>query len=88
MSDSSSKPSFWSKVKPSHWIAVILVLLAILFVVQNRGPVSVELFWLSVQSPQWLILALMFGVGWVSGYLATRRRANAKQAAAARSSRR
>lgn len=75
MSDPSPAPGFWAKVKPHQWIAGILVVLAILFVIQNRGPVSVDLFWISVGSPLWLILIIMFGVGWLSGYLTTRRKA-------------
>lgn len=78
MSETPPNASFWSKVKPAHWIALILVIVAILFVAQNRGTTSIDLFWLSVQSPLWLVLTLMFGVGWLSGYLATRRRANVR----------
>lgn len=81
MSTPSPEPSFWSKINPSHWLALILAVVAILFVLQNRQEVSADLFWVSVQSPLWLILIVMFAIGWLSGYLATRRRTNAKQAA-------
>lgn len=81
MSETPPNASFWSKIKPSHWVALILIVAAILFVAQNRITTSIELFWLSVQAPLWLVLTLMFGIGWLSGYLATRRRSHAKQLA-------
>lgn len=81
MSDTPPEASFWSKIKPAHWIALILVVVVILFVTQNREPVSISLFWANVSAPLWLILTLIFGIGWLSGYLATRRRTKAKQAA-------
>lgn len=81
MSDTPPDASFWSKIKPAHWIALILVVVVILFVTQNRSTVSIDLFWASVSAPLWLVLTLIFGIGWLSGYLATRRRTKVQQAA-------
>lgn len=80
MSDHSHKRTGWSRIRPAHWIALILVVLAIVFVMQNRGAVSIDLFWISVASPLWLTLVLMFAVGWLSGYLTAGRAETARTA--------
>ncbi|MCM3660537.1 LapA family protein [Georgenia satyanarayanai] len=63
------------RVEPSTWVGLALAVLAIAFVVQNRGEVRIELFWLSVGAPMWLVLLLIFLVGWAVGALVRRRRA-------------
>ncbi|MEE2034161.1 LapA family protein [Rhodococcus chondri] len=55
-------------------IAAVLVLLAVLFIAQNRNSTRIELFWFSVQAPLWFVLVLIFVVGWVAGFLFERGR--------------
>ncbi|MXQ75439.1 DUF1049 domain-containing protein [Rhodococcus rhodochrous] len=55
-------------------LAAVLVLLAALFVLQNRNSTSIDLFWISLQAPLWLVLVVIFAVGWVAGFLFERGR--------------
>lgn len=71
---SSGRPSALSRVSLPQWIALGLTILAVVFIVQNRTTVRIELFWVSVESPLWFILAVVFVVGWVVGVLAARGR--------------
>ena len=52
--------------------------LTVIFVIQNRSTVSIDLLWLSVRSPQWLTISVIFLIGWLCGYF-TRRRKNSKE---------
>ncbi|MEY1673135.1 lipopolysaccharide assembly protein LapA domain-containing protein [Gordonia sp. ABKF26] len=70
----SGRPSMFSRVSLPQWIALGLTILAVVFIVQNRTTVRIELFWVSVESPLWFILAVVFVVGWVVGVLAARGR--------------
>lgn len=70
----AGKSSALSKVSLPQWIALGLTVLAVVFIVQNRTTVRIDLFWVSVESPLWFILAVVFLVGWVVGVLAARGR--------------
>lgn len=61
-------------VEPSTWVGLALAVVAIAFVVQNRATVQIQLFWLSVAAPMWLVLLAVFAVGWLVGALVRRRR--------------
>lgn len=61
-------------VAPSTWVGLALAVLAIAFVVQNQASVRIQLFWLSVGAPMWLVLLAIFLVGWAVGGLVRRRR--------------
>lgn len=63
-----------SWLTPRTVIAVVLVVLAALFILQNRNSTSIHLFWMSVQAPLWLVLVVIFAVGWVAGFLFARGR--------------
>lgn len=64
----------------SRGIALVLTILAIVFIVQNRDSISVDLFWVSVRSPLWFILIVLFAVGWLAGILTARGRTKKKAA--------
>ncbi|CAM2858036.1 LapA family protein [Prescottella defluvii] len=70
--------SILNRVSPTQWGALALAVLAIIFVAQNRQSVSISLFFVSVTSPLWLTLLVIFAVGWLVGMLTTRRRKQAK----------
>lgn len=57
-----------------RWVAIVLVILTFSFIVQNRNRVDINLFWLHLSWPLWLVLALIAAIGSVIGYLASRRR--------------
>jgi lipopolysaccharide assembly protein A len=57
-----------------YWVAIILVALAAIFVAQNRDRVGVHVLWITVNSPMWFILTIIFFVGLLIGLLLRRRR--------------
>lgn len=59
-----------------HWFAIILVLLAAVFIAQNRQDAPVHILWITVQSPMWILLTAIFAAGALVGLLLQRRRRN------------
>ena len=59
----------------TRWIPIVLVILAVVFIAENRYRTTIELFWLKITSPLWLILLVLFAVGFAAGRLSARRRA-------------
>jgi putative membrane protein len=57
-----------------HWLAIILIVLAAIFVVQNTVRHEVHLLWVTVEAATWLVLIVIFLVGVVTGVLLGRRR--------------
>lgn len=57
-----------------YWLAIALAVLAGVFVMQNRDSKRVNLLWITVESPMWLLLGSMVFVGIVIGLLLQRRR--------------
>ncbi|MGN2640960.1 DUF1049 domain-containing protein [Nocardia takedensis] len=64
-----------TRVSPTQWLALGLTVLAVLFVVENRDKVSIEILLISISAPMWLILLAMFLIGWAVGLLTRRRTA-------------
>ncbi|MBF6355690.1 hypothetical protein IU449_14235 [Nocardia higoensis] len=58
----------------NQWLALVLTVLAFVFIFANRTEVEIEFLLITVRSPMWLILLLVFAVGWLTGLLTTRRR--------------
>ncbi|WP_280276368.1 DUF1049 domain-containing protein [Nocardia wallacei] len=50
-------------------MAVVLTVLAAVFVIENRGRVEIEFLLITIRSPMWLVLLVVFAVGWLSGML-------------------
>jgi uncharacterized integral membrane protein len=63
-----------SLLTPRNILAAVLVVLAVIFIFQNRSATTIQLFWVSVQSPLWLTLAVILLLGWIAGLLTTRRK--------------
>ncbi|MCV7287208.1 LapA family protein [Mycolicibacterium wolinskyi] len=57
-----------------YWVVLILVGLAAIFVAQNRDRVGIHVLWVTVESPMWFILVIIFVVGLFIGLLLRRRR--------------
>ncbi|MCE0761517.1 LapA family protein [Pseudonocardia kujensis] len=55
-------------------VALVVAVLALVFVLQNRDPVGVHLFTLTLSAPLWLLLVVMIAVGLLLGVVLTRRR--------------
>ena len=62
------------RVAARHWLAIVLIVLAVVFVAQNRVHHEVHLLWVSVEAATWVVLTVIFLVGVVTGWLLGRRR--------------
>ncbi len=58
----------------THWVPILLVILAAVFIAENRYSTTIELFWLRITSPLWLILLVLLAVGFAAGRLSGRRK--------------
>jgi uncharacterized integral membrane protein len=56
------------------WVALVIVIVALVFVLQNRQYTSIYLFTVSVSAPLWTILLITLAVGILAGLLVRRRR--------------
>ena len=56
-------------VRAGQVVAALIVVVAVVFIVQNRDRVSVNLFTIDVTAPVWLILTIMVLLGTAVGYL-------------------
>jgi len=57
-----------------YWVAIVVVALAAIFIAQNREHHPVHLLWITVESPAWLMLTVIFMAGALVGLLLRRRR--------------
>lgn len=57
-----------------RWLPILVVVLVVVFVAQNRSDVSIHLFWATVTAPLWLILSLIFLLGVLVGAYRAKRR--------------
>jgi uncharacterized integral membrane protein len=60
-------------MKPKLIIILILVLLAVIFVIQNSAMVTIELFFWSISMNQIIMICGLLLVGFLLGYLVTRK---------------
>lgn len=74
MNSDAQIASATSLLTPRNILAAVLVVLAVIFILQNRSATTIQLFWVSVQSPLWLTLAVILLLGWIAGLLTTRRK--------------
>ncbi|BBZ33072.1 LapA family protein [Mycolicibacterium confluentis] len=57
-----------------YWVALILLVLAAVFIAQNRDPVGIHILWITVSAPMWLFFTVLLVVGILVGLLLRRRR--------------
>lgn len=69
--------SLLAKVSTGQWLALVFVVLALIFVLSNRRRVDIEFLLVTVTSPMWLILLIMFVIGLLSGALLMRKKGRA-----------
>lgn len=62
------------RISPRQIVALVIAALVVIFIVQNREPVDVRLFTLTVTAALWLLLVIMAGLGVIIGMLLARRR--------------
>jgi uncharacterized integral membrane protein len=65
----------------ARWLPIVLVILLVVFVAQNRKHVSIDMFWVHIKSPLWFILALTAIAGVIIGLVTARRRAQSRSRA-------
>lgn len=73
MTHDAPKPPLRSRVSLNQWLALALTVLAVVFIVQNRDEVGINFLLITVRSPMWLILLIMFAAGLLTGVLLGRR---------------
>jgi putative membrane protein len=61
-------------VTPGQLLAGVLVIVAVVFIVQNRERVRINFFTIDVSAPVWLMLTVMVLIGVLIGALIRRRR--------------
>jgi lipopolysaccharide assembly protein A len=57
-----------------YWVIIVLAALAAIFIAQNTEPHPIHLLWVTVASPAWLVLTVVFVAGMLVGVLLRRRR--------------
>ncbi len=58
----------------AHWGTLVLLVLVVIFVAENRSQVSIDLLVVHVRAWLWLVLAVTAGLGVLIGLLLGRRR--------------
>lgn len=58
----------------SHWLALTLLVVAVVFVLQNRGDTRVEFLFFNLTAPLWLTLGATLVAGALIGWGLARRR--------------
>ena len=73
MTERAPKPSLLSRITVNQWLALALIVVAVIFIVENRDHVEIRSLPVTVSSPMWLILLIMSLIGLVAGLLIRRR---------------
>jgi uncharacterized integral membrane protein len=55
------------------WVALVLLVLAIVFILQNRQDAAIQLFMIVVTAPLWITLVVCTAIGMLIGALMSRR---------------
>jgi uncharacterized integral membrane protein len=63
-------------ITPKRIVIGVLVLVALVLILTNFEDTSVQLLWAEIKMPLALMLATMFGLGWVSAMLASKLRSS------------
>lgn len=58
----------------SYWLPILLGILAVVFIVQNRGVANIQFLMVRVAMPEWLLYCILMLVGLVIGWYSHRRR--------------
>jgi len=71
MSQEPSK-SRLSKITGKQWLSIALVIVTLVFILQNLNYVRVEIFLFHTSAPLWLILLATLGLGYLIGRFSKR----------------
>jgi uncharacterized integral membrane protein len=61
------------------YVAIVVVVLAVVIVLQNRAPATFKVFAWSFETPTWVMLAITLALGVVIGWLLHYRRKTSKK---------
>lgn len=62
-----------SRISARTVVAAVLAVIAAIFILQNRSSTAIQLVWITVQAPLWLVLLAVVALGWVVGFMTARR---------------
>ncbi|UYQ76971.1 LapA family protein [Glutamicibacter sp. JL.03c] len=72
MSGKERKPRRFALI-PRQWAAIALVIVALVFILQNLTYVRVEFFLIHTAAPLWLVLLVTLAAGYAIGWFSKRR---------------
>lgn len=72
MNDDERKPARIA-LNSKQWTAIILVIVALVFILQNLTYVRVEFFFIHTAAPLWLVLLVTLAAGNAIGWFSKRR---------------
>lgn len=61
-----------SKFTGKQWLSIVLVIVTLVFILQNLNYVRVEIFLFHTSAPLWLILLATLGLGYLIGRFSKR----------------
>lgn len=62
------------KLEPKTIVFIVLILLAVIFVIQNLGNVPFKILFVTVQMPGIIFYSLLLGIGFLLGFLFVNRK--------------
>jgi uncharacterized integral membrane protein len=62
------------RIGPRQIVALVVIAVTLIFIAQNRDPVQIHFFTLTVTAAMWFMLIIMVALGLIIGWLATRRK--------------
>ncbi|MGB9033708.1 MAG: LapA family protein [Paeniglutamicibacter sp.] len=65
---------FLSRMTAKNWIAIVGAVAVLVFILQNRQRVRIELLFLDLNAPLWISLGAVLLIGWVIGRFSFRKR--------------
>ena len=75
----AAQPSWIVRFLKRRWLSVLLFVVVIIFIAQNSKTVDLRFLWWSFhQTRLWLVLAIVFVVGMLTGAVTLRRRQKRK----------
>lgn len=72
MNEDEQKPRRLA-LNPKQWAAIALVIVALVFILQNLTYVRVEFFLIHTAAPLWLVLLVTLAAGYAIGWFSKRR---------------
>ncbi|MFL4475360.1 hypothetical protein ACIPVK_15285 [Paeniglutamicibacter sp. MACA_103] len=65
---------FLSRLTAKNWVAIAGAIAALVFILQNRQRVRIELLFMDLNAPLWISLGAVLLIGWLVGRFSFRRR--------------